>query len=107
MNPKAKLAVLLGILSLGWHLPGQTAQSTFTIGDADFLLDGKPFLVRCGEMHFARIPREYWEQRLRMARAMGLNTVCAYLFWNLHEPQPGQGVADSPLQAHAGPLSVS
>jgi len=41
-------------------------------------------------MHFARIPREYWEHRLRMAKAMGLNAVCAYLFWNVHEPRPGE-----------------
>jgi beta-galactosidase len=67
-----------------------SASSSFTIGTNDFLLDGKPFQIRCGEMHFARIPREYWAHRLRMAHAMGLNTVCAYLFWNLHEPQPGQ-----------------
>src|SRR5258706_1544298 len=66
------------------------AVSTFAIGEKDFLLDGKPFLIRCGEMHFARIPREYWAHRLRMAHAMGLNTVCAYLYWNAHEPQPGQ-----------------
>lgn len=66
------------------------ATSTFSIGENDFLLDGKPFLIRCGEMHFARIPHEYWAHRLRMARAMGLNTVCAYLYWNLHEPQPGK-----------------
>src|SRR4029079_9780565 len=26
--------------------------------------------------------------RLQMAKAMGLNTVCAYLFWNMHEPHP-------------------
>jgi len=64
--------------------------STFSIGENDFLLDGKPFLIRCGEMHFARIPHEYWAHRLRMAHAMGLNTVCAYLYWNLHEPQPGK-----------------
>src|SRR5882672_10697266 len=68
------------------------ADSAFTIGTNDFLLDGRPFLIRCGEMHFARIPRDYWQHRLRMARAMGLNTVCAYLFWNVHEPQPGQFV---------------
>src|SRR3974390_1316950 len=65
------------------------AETAFTIGDNDFLLNGKPFLIRCGEMHFARIPEEYWQHRLRMARAMGLNTVCAYLFWNYHEPEPG------------------
>jgi beta-galactosidase len=68
------------------------AQHTFAIGTNDFLLDGQRFQIRCGEMHAARMPAEYWRQRLRMAKAMGLNTVCAYLFWNLHEPKPGEFV---------------
>jgi beta-galactosidase len=73
---------------------------TFSIGENDFLLNGQRLLIRCGELHFARIPREYWQHRLRMCRAMGLNTVCVYLFWNLHEPRPGEftweGIADAP-----------
>ena len=87
----ARRLVLAGLLAV-WALaaPGSAAPATFAIGDKDFLLDGKPFLIRCGEMHFARIPREYWQDRLRMARAMGLNTVCAYLFWDIHEPRPGK-----------------
>ena len=48
--------------------------------------------IRCGEIHAARVPMEYWRHRLQMAKAMGLNTVCAYLFWNLHEPKPGEYV---------------
>ena len=63
---------------------------TFAIGTNDFLLDGQRFQIRCGEMHAARVPREYWRNRLRMAKAMGLNTVCAYLFWNQIEPRPGK-----------------
>ena len=55
-----------------------------------FLLDGKPMQIRCGEMHFARVPRPYWRQRLKMCKAMGLNTVCAYLFWNYHEGERGR-----------------
>jgi len=70
--------------------PTLTPAHTFTIGDKDFLLDGQPFQIRCGEIHFARVPREYWRQRLQMCKAMGLNTVCAYLFWNFHEWTPGQ-----------------
>ncbi len=62
----------------------------FEIGTADFLLDGQPFQIRCGEMHFARVPREYWSHRLRLVKAMGLNTVCAYLFWNFHEWRQGR-----------------
>ncbi len=63
---------------------------TFTLGNEDFLLDGKPFQIIAGEMHFARIPREYWRHRLKMARAMGLNTVATYVFWNYHEPDSGR-----------------
>jgi beta-galactosidase len=63
---------------------------TFAIGTNDFLLDGRRFQIRCGEIHAPRVPREYWRHRLQMARAMGLNAVCAYLFWNLHEPRPGR-----------------
>lgn len=63
---------------------------TFVIGDEDFLLDGRPFVIRCGEIHFPRVPREYWRHRLQMCRAMGLNTVCVYLFWNFHEWQEGK-----------------
>mgnify|MGYP001582316652 CR=1 FL=1 len=77
-----------------WSLPAaksaSAAKHTFAIGPNDFLLDGKPFLIRCGEIHAPRVPPEYWRHRLQMAKAMGLNTVCAYLFWNLHEPRPGE-----------------
>jgi len=55
-----------------------------------FELDGKPFQIISGAIHYARVPRAYWRDRLRKARAMGLNTVETYVFWNLHEPSPGQ-----------------
>ena len=58
-------------------------------GDSAFLLDGRPLQIIAGEMHYPRIPREYWRHRMRMARAMGLNTITTYVFWNLHEPRPG------------------
>ena len=60
-----------------------------TISGESFLLDGKPFRIISGEMHYARVAREYWRARLKMARAMGLNTISTYVFWNLHEPKPG------------------
>jgi len=66
------------------------ASERFSIGTQDFLLDGKPLQIRCGEMHFARVPREYWAHRLKSIKAMGLNTVCAYLFWNYHEWREGR-----------------
>jgi len=53
-------------------------------------LNGKPFVVRAGELHYPRIPREYWEHRIQMCKAMGMNTICIYLFWNYHEQQQGK-----------------
>ncbi len=67
----------------------QPAPGTFTVEDGQFLLNGKPFRVISGEMHYARIPRAYWRDRFRMAKAMGLNAVTTYVFWNEHEPRPG------------------
>ncbi len=64
-------------------------QHKLTISGDKFLLDGKPFQIISGEMHYPRIPREYWRARLKMTRAMGLNTISTYVFWNLHEPKPG------------------
>ena len=69
-----------------------SAQHTFEVSmtqDA-FLLDGKPLQIRCGELHFARVPRAYWRHRIQMCKAMGLNTVCAYMFWNYHEMERGK-----------------
>ncbi|MEJ6982581.1 beta-galactosidase [Pedobacter sp. P351] len=61
----------------------------FTLGNKEFLLNGKPFIIRAAELHYPRIPKQYWEHRIQLSKAMGMNTVCIYLFWNLHEQQPG------------------
>jgi beta-galactosidase GanA len=73
--------------SAAFSLPGN---HTFALGAHDVLLDGKPFQIISGEMHPARIPREYWRHRIRMAKAMGCNTIAAYVFWNYHESEPGR-----------------
>lgn len=62
---------------------------SFTVDGAGFLKDGKPYQVISAEMHYVRIPRAYWRDRLRKAKAMGLNTITTYAFWNAHEPRPG------------------
>ena len=67
----------------------QQPHHVFSTQGDHFTLDGKSFKVLSGELHYARIPREYWHARLKMARAMGLNTIATYVFWNIHEPKPG------------------
>lgn len=62
---------------------------SFVVEGDHFALDGKPFQVISGEMHYERIPRAYWRARMEMAKAMGVNTIATYVFWNMHEPRPG------------------
>ena len=85
--PALALAALLH-LTCPLHAQ-QAASHSFRVEDGNFLLDGKPFRIISGEMHYPRIPRSYWRARLRMAKAMGLNTITTYVFWNEHEPSPG------------------
>jgi beta-galactosidase len=90
---RSSLLVLCFILSAASDAQPAAAPATphsFRVEGGKFLLDGKPFQVIAGEMHYARIPREYWRARLRMAKAMGLNTITTYVFWNFHEPRPGE-----------------
>ena len=63
---------------------------TFTAGNKTFLLNGNPFVVKAAELHYPRIPRPYWEHRIRMCRALGMNTICLYVFWNIHEQREGE-----------------
>ncbi len=86
---KRKLLFIAFLALLTQQVNAQQTQ-TFAINDSAFMLNGKPTIIRCGEMHFARIPKQYWRHRLQMAKAMGLNAVCAYLFWNMHEKEPGK-----------------
>jgi beta-galactosidase len=82
------LATLSFLLAAKVPLPG--SPHTFRAGPDSWLLDGQPFVVRSGEIHPARVPREYWADRLKRIRALGLNTISIYLFWNLLEPEPDQ-----------------
>lgn len=84
---KKLLTLLLAMLLLAGcagNKPG-----TFEAGKNTFLLNGKPFIVKAAEVHYPRIPREYWEHRIEMCKALGMNTLCLYVFWNLHEETPG------------------
>ncbi|MGE5295916.1 MAG: beta-galactosidase, partial [Solirubrobacterales bacterium] len=82
------ISLLASVIVASVALSSQTRHS-FTFGQNEFLLDGKSFQIISGEIHPARVPREYWQHRIRMAKAMGCNTIAAYIFWNYHESEPG------------------
>lgn len=83
-----KIFFLFAALFLTSNLDAQQ-KHIFSLGTKDFLLDGKPFQIISGEMHPARIPKEYWRHRIQMAKAMGCNTIAVYIFWNYLETQEG------------------
>ena len=85
-----KIIVLLVLLCMGSTRVATARPHTFETGQGQFLLDGKPFVIRAAEIHYARIPSQYWEHRIRMCKALGMNTICAYVFWNFHEQRPGE-----------------
>lgn len=68
----------------------QKTKGTFAAGNGTFLLNGNPFVVKAAEIHYPRIPKPYWEHRIKMCKALGMNTVCIYIFWNIHEQREGQ-----------------
>lgn len=86
------VAASVGILtSVWWHAAfAQSVGNTpLMVSGLKFTMRGKPFQILSGEVEYARIPRSDWHDRLRKVRAMGLNTITVYVFWDLHEPKPG------------------
>lgn len=86
-----KIFILFSILVL-------SSSSIFSFNSSHFLLDNEPFTIRSGELHYARIPPEYWTHRLKLAKAMGLNAISVYIFWNFH--QPSENIFDFESPTH-------
>lgn len=82
------ILILLLTTSLGTNAQKQTER--FSVGKNTFMLNEAPFVIKAAEIHYPRIPEAYWEHRIQMCKALGMNTICLYVFWNLHEQQPDQ-----------------
>ena len=64
--------------------------TSFSIGETDFLRAGLPHQVIAGAIHYFRVHPDQWQDRIRKARLMGLNTIETYVAWNAHEPRRGE-----------------
>ncbi|KAL4497831.1 hypothetical protein ABPG72_000586 [Tetrahymena utriculariae] len=61
----------------------------FSLKKGEFLLNDHPLYIAAGEIHFSRVPHQYWRDRVKMIKALGLNTLSVYIMWNYHEIHPG------------------
>ncbi|MGE7611897.1 glycoside hydrolase family 35 protein [Paenibacillus sp. NPDC101420] len=68
--------------------------SLLTWNDGQYLLDGQPYRIVSGAIHYFRVVPEYWKDRLLKLKACGFNTVETYVAWNMHEPKEGEFVFD-------------
>ena len=93
----ARLSIIFCFVFLLMPLRALVSAQPLTIRKEEMFLGGTPFRILSGEMHYCRIPEPYWKDRLQKARAMGLNTICTYVFWNIHEPNPGEFTFDGNL----------
>jgi beta-galactosidase len=74
-----------------------TAHSRFAIGATDFELDGRPYRILAGALHYFRVHPDLWADRIHKARLMGLNTIETYVAWNAHERHRGEWRAEGGL----------
>ncbi|KAG7222803.1 hypothetical protein INR49_016076 [Caranx melampygus] len=54
---------------------------------SQFTLEGEPFQIIGGSIHYFRVPRAYWRDRLLKMKACGINTLTTYVPWSLHQPK--------------------
>ena len=86
-----RISLFIAALLTGISGYGKTNdKGSFTAGNKTFLLNGRPFTIKAAELHYPRIPRQYWQHRIQMCKALGMNTICMYVFWNIHEPREGR-----------------
>jgi len=77
------------LLKLGFCEP-QVRSRSFRIANDTFWKDGEPFIIRAGSLHYFRIPRQYWRDRIQRMKALGLNSITTYAPWNYHEKEEGK-----------------
>lgn len=79
--------IMLGLFCCGYpcemqamDIQKENYQHSFTATEGTFKLDGKPFIVKAAELHYPRIPKPYWDNRIKLCKALGMNTVASTSF---------------------------
>ncbi|MGI5238312.1 beta-galactosidase [Dactylosporangium sp. CA-139066] len=100
---------MLRVRRRGWPGPAvaapmpeaQEARAGLALTDRHLLRDGRPWIPVSGELHYSRVPRGRWRERLELMRAGGVTVVSTYVPWNHHEPRRGEVRFDGGLDVGA------
>ncbi|XP_044079206.1 beta-galactosidase-1-like protein 2 [Siniperca chuatsi] len=74
----------LGMPAGGWRMSRKVGLSA---NSSQFTLEGESFRILGGSIHYFRVPRAYWKDRLLKMKACGINTLTTYVPWSLHQPE--------------------
>lgn len=69
---------------------GAGAKASIDFDGEGFMVRGERAFIASGSIHFTRVPRELWRDRLMKLKRAGFNTVETYVFWNEHEAKKGE-----------------
>ncbi|KAG6717056.1 hypothetical protein I3842_04G078300 [Carya illinoinensis] len=61
-----------------------------TYDGRSLIIEGQRKLLFSGSIHYPRSTPEMWPSLIAKGKEGGLDVIQTYVFWNLHEPQPGQ-----------------
>eukprot|EP00931_Biecheleriopsis_adriatica_P115647 TRINITY_DN91414_c0_g1_i1.p1 TRINITY_DN91414_c0_g1~~TRINITY_DN91414_c0_g1_i1.p1 ORF type:complete len:666 (-),score=75.36 TRINITY_DN91414_c0_g1_i1:451-2388(-) len=89
MSPIVALFACALVTSVNARLAGRVRARSFNIENDAFVKDGEPIKLRSGSLHYFRVPKAYWRDRMQRMRALGLNSITAYVAWNFHEEVEG------------------
>ena len=83
--------VKTGVIRHHLDLGGSNAEGD-SIAVNSFYIErrGEPYIPVIGEFHYARFPRQYWDEEIKKIKAGGVSVVATYVFWILHEFKEGE-----------------
>ena len=81
------ISIFLSFANLGVASTDNGGKGTAVVNSTGLYIDGKPFHLLAGEIHYFRVLPQYWRDRLLKLKACGLNTVSTYCPWSAHEPK--------------------
>ncbi|KAB2094768.1 hypothetical protein ES319_A02G182100v1 [Gossypium barbadense] len=81
--------LLLAFCLALFYLSPQLVQTSVTYDKKAIVINGQRRILFSGSIHYPRSTPDMWEDLIQKAKDGGLDVIETYVFWNVHEPSPG------------------